>query len=205
MDDVTNTWRTTTTIHFIIRTKVFCEGDGCGACCIGNLCASGCKGDGCGDGCTGFRCADGCVDSAGNVGPNAENPAAQCGCGAAGTVNTCTSNKKKKTVDTCAQPKSKKGKSKGKSAKSMTSKSKSSKSTKAPKKGRAAALEAKQAQAVRLEVGAGVALVGMIGFVALVATKLRASVVPGADAAHLLAATATAPLATAAEASPGIV
>ena len=90
--------------------------------------------------------------------------------------------------------------------KSKSSKSKSSKSTKAPRKRRAAAaLEAKQAQAVRLEVGAGVALVGMVGFVALVATKLRASVVPGADAAHLLAATATAPLATAAEASPGIV
>ena len=96
--------------------------------------------------------------------------------------------------------------SKSKSSKSKSSKSKPSKSTKAPRKRRAAAaLEAKQAQAVRLEVGAGVALVGMVGFVALVATKLLASVVPGADAAHLLAATATAPLATAAEASPGMV
>lgn len=104
-------------------------------------------------------------------------------------------------IDTivASSSKGKKGK-KGKSSKS--SKSKKSKKS---KKGKAAALEAKQAQAVRLEVGAGVALVGMVGFVALVATKLRASVVPGADAAHLLAATATAPLATAAEASPGIV
>ena len=149
-----------------------------------------CKGDGCGDGCTGFKCADACVDSAGNVGPNAENPAARCGCGANGAVNTCI-----------VQPKSKKGKSAksmkshshaAKSAKSMKSHSakskKSSKSAKGPK-GKAAGLKAKQSQPVpaRIEVGAGVALVGMVGVVALVATKVRASVAPEAGALHLLA------------------
>ena len=39
-----------------------------------------------------------------------------------------------------------------------------------------AALNAKQSQAAELEVGAGVVLVGMVGLVTLVATKLRASV-----------------------------
>ena len=71
--------------------------------------------------------------------------------------------------------KGKKGKgkkSKGtKSAKAPKS-AKEPKSAKAPKKGKAAGLEAKQSQAARLEVGAGVALVGMVGLVALVATKM---------------------------------
>ena len=155
-------------------------------------------------------CASKCEDSAGNVGPNAENPAAQCGCGANGAVNTCI-----------VQPtKSKKGKSakskKGKSAKSMKSHSQSAKSAKSMKssksakgpKGKAAGLKAKQSQSTRIEVGAGVALVGMVGVVALVATKVRASVAPEAGAPYLLAGTPTAPtepLAAAAESSPCMV
>ena len=148
------------------------------------------------------------MDSAGNVGPNAENPAAQCGCGAGGTVNTC-----KSTVDTCPQPTKSK---KGKSAKSMKSHSQSAKSAKSMKssksakgpKGKAAGLKAKQSQSARIEVGAGVALVGMVGVVALVATKVRASVAPEAGAPYLLAGTPTAPtepLAAAAESSPCMV
>ena len=181
----------------LVNTGV-CQGVGCGAFCVGDICASQCKGDGCGDGCTGEMCAFRCEDSAGNVGPNADNPAAQCGCGANGAVNTCTHR-----WDTCiVLPK------KGKSAKSMKSHSHSHSHTAKGPKGKAAGLKAKQSQSARIEVGAGVALVGMVGVVALVATKVRASVAPEAGAPYLLAGTPTAPtepLAAAAESSPCMV
>ena len=98
---------------------------------------------------------------------------------------------------------SKKGK-KGKKGSVKSPKGpKSQKGSKGPKgKGKGAALKAGQSQAVELDVGAGVALVGMVGLVALVATKLRASVAVEEEGALL----ATVPsLAVAAEASPTMV
>ena len=96
-----------------------------------------------------------------------------------------------------SEEKGKKGKKnkKGKSPKEPKSSKepKSPKGSKGPKKGKTAALAAKQSQAAKLEVGAGVALVAMVGFVALVATKLGPSVAAEDE---------TALLAVAAEASP---
>ena len=77
---------------------------------------------------------------------------------------------------------------KGKKGK-KNKKGKSPKESKSPKgpKGKVAALKAGQSQAAELEVGAGVALAGMVGLVALVATKLGPFVAAEDEAALLVA------------------